>query len=77
MINECSIIKEALLHEPITQTKDAAYNYARVFCRFASLALEFKDGGSDGNGDRVLHCWKVFLLHFHASGQTKYAWEAL
>ena len=77
VINECSITKEALLHEPITPTKDAAYNYAHVFCHFASLALEFKDGGSSGNGDRVLHCWKVFLLHFHVSGRMKYAWEAL
>lgn len=30
-----------------------------------------------GDADRVLRCWRVFLLHFRASGRTKYALEAL
>jgi hypothetical protein len=77
VINKLSITKEALLHEPIAKTKDAVYNYARVFCHYASLALEFNDGCDEGDGDRMECCWKVFQLHFHASGRTKYAWEAL
>lgn len=64
VIYMCSIIEEALLHKPVAQTKD---NYARVFCHLASLALEFKDGGSEGDGDSVQCCWKVLLLHFIAS----------
>ena len=77
VINMCSITEEALLHKPIAPTKDAAYNYAHVFCHLASLALEFKDAWSEGDGNRVLRCWKVFLLHFYSSGRTKYSWEAL
>ena len=77
VVNKCSIIGDALLQKPVEQTKDAAYNYAMVFCHFASLALEFRDAWSEGDGERVLRCWKVFLLHFRSSGRTKYAWEAL
>ena len=77
VVNQCSIIGEALLQQPIVQPNDAAYAYARVFCHFASLSLEFKDAWSEGDGERILCCWRVFLLHFRSSGQTKYAWEAL
>ena len=77
VVNECSIIGDALLKKPVAETKDAVYNYAHVFCHFASLSLEFKDAWCEGDGDRIVRCWKVFLLHFRASGQTKYSWEAL
>ena len=38
VVNQCSIIGEALLQQPIVQPNDAAYAYARVFCHFASLS---------------------------------------
>ncbi len=43
---------------------DAVYDYARVFSHFGSLALEFKDAWQEGDGERTIRCWKVFLLHF-------------
>ena len=42
-----------------------------------SLALEFMDEWSEGNGNCNYRCWKIMMLHFHSSGCTKYAWEAL
>ena len=78
VISRFSIIKDAVLGCKIYGTKDDAYDYARVFCHFASLALEFKNGWEEGDGDRVIRCWKFFLLHFRAySTRSKYAWEAL
>jgi hypothetical protein len=40
--------------------------------------MNFIDSISEGDGDRILMCWKFLLLHFHADkGSTKYALEAL
>lgn len=38
--------------------------------------MEFRDAWAEGDGDRVLRCWKLFLPHFRAAGCTKYALEA-
>ena len=32
---------------------------------------------SEGDRERITHCWGVFLLHFYAAQRTKYALEAL
>ena len=53
------------------------YDYERVLCHFAALVSEFTDAWSEGDGERVLQCWKIFMLHFHAERKTKYALEAL
>ena len=53
------------------------YNYARQLCHFSSLAMEFTDAWSEGDGERVIRCWKFFLPHFFANGRTKYALQAL
>ena len=56
---------------------DGKYNYARVLCHYGSLVMEFRDGWAEGDGERVLRCWKLFLPHFKAAGRTKYSLEAL
>ena len=58
-------------------TDDTAYNYARVLCHYGSLVMEFRDAWAEGDGDRVLSCWKLFMPHFRTSGSNKYALEAL
>ena len=58
-------------------TNDTVYNYARVLCHYGSLVVEFRDAWAEGDGERVLRCWKLFLPHFHTSGSRKYALEAL
>ena len=73
----CSLIEEPFLGKKIADTGDGVYNYARVLCHFASLALEFLDSWAEEDGERILRCWKVFLLHFYVVGRTKYSWEAL
>ena len=39
--------------------------------------MEFTDAWAEGDGECVIRCWKLFLLHFHASNGIKYALEAL
>ena len=50
--------------------------YARETLSLGLLFLEFKDAVKEGDGTRVLRCWKYFLLLFHASGHTNYCLEA-
>ena len=47
------------------------------FCHFASLVPLFHDAWKEGDGPRIIAYWKIFMLHFHASRETKYALEAL
>lgn len=58
-------------------TADGIYNYARVLCHFGSLCMEFRDAWAERDGERVIHCWKLFLPHFKFAGRHKYALEAL
>ena len=77
VVEDCELQSEPLLFKNKPKTKDGIYNYGRVFCHHASLALEFKDAWAEGDGERVWRCWKLFMLHFQANGRRKYAWEAL
>ena len=72
-----SIVTKAIVGEPFEETKDGIHNYAKVLCHYAALVTEFTDAWSEGDGLRVLRCWKIFMLHFHADRRTKYALEAL
>lgn len=74
VVNKYSINGEALLNQKVQDHHDNIY--ARVFCHFGSLALEFTDAWREGDGERIVRCWGVFLLHFHAAKRTKYALEA-
>ena len=40
------------------------------------LLLEFRDAVHEGDGVRLLRCWRMLLLYFTFSGHTKYALEA-
>ncbi len=42
------------------------------------MFTEFLDAVAEGDGDRNLRCWKMFILHFKKdTGSNKYAIEAL
>lgn len=58
---------------------DDMYHYQCNFMEHGLLYMNFIDGISEGDGDRILRCWKFLLLHFYADGgsSTKYALEAL
>ena len=77
VVAKYSIVGDSILFQPVAETGDMVYNYAKALCHYGSLALEFVDAWEEGDGDRVCRCWKLFLLHFYASGRTKYSWEAL
>ena len=62
-----------------SQYRDDMYNYNVCLARYGLLMFEFFDAVREGDGERILRCWKFLLLHFKADegGSTKYALEAL
>ena len=77
VVENCTIIGDAILGSNMEESGDKKYDYARTFCHYAALALEFYDAWHEGDGIRILRCWRLFLPHFYESGRTKYSLEAL
>ena len=70
------------LPDPSDQTsesKDDVFDYHCGFTNMALLFRNFRDAIREGDGDRIIKCIEIFLLHFKqdGSGSTKYALEAL
>ena len=62
----------------ILQSKqDCVLEYAKEFLSLGLLHAEFADAIKEGDGGRVLQCWKFFLLFFKASKRKNYSIEAL
>ena len=55
---------------------DTINEYAMEVISLGLLLLEFNDSVREGDGDRILRCWRYFLLLFKASNKTNYAIEA-
>lgn len=63
---------------PEPSKRDDVYNYNCCLLSYSLLFTEFLDAVAEGDGDRNLRCWKMFLPPFkNDSGSTKYAAEAL
>ena len=63
--------------EYVLTDDDSISSYAIQLLRIGCLYMEFADAIREGDGQRVLRCWRYFLLVFHASCSTNYACEAV
>ena len=54
---------------------DRIFQYSVQLLRLGLLYREFADGIREGDGNRVLRCWKYMLPIFSASGSKNYACE--
>ena len=77
IVERLTLVDSSFLSGEIHDKGDTVYNYARILCHYGSLAMEFRDAWAEGDGNRVLRCWKLFMPHFLASGCTKYSLQAL
>ena len=77
VVRKFTIISQAFLGNPVDSSHDEVHNYARVLCHFASIVCLFVDAWKEGDGERVIQCWKLCMLHYHSERRTKYALEAL
>lgn len=58
-------------------SEDYVYNYACVCLSFGMLIQNFNDAVREGDGLRILRCWKFLLLSYKANKHHKYAFPAL
>ncbi|XP_028390741.1 uncharacterized protein LOC114515642 [Dendronephthya gigantea] len=63
----------------IDNNDDDMYNYQCSLLEYLMLLKNFQDGVSEGDGARILRCWKIFLLYLKADGPSsrKYCLEGL
>ena len=54
---------------------DGVFYYAQEVLTYGLLYAEFEDAIREGDGPRVIRCWRFFLPIFKASNRTKYALE--
>lgn len=61
------------------EDRDDMLSYQKALLEYGMLILNFWDAISEGDGDRVIRCWKFFLLYLKHQGgaANKYALEAL
>ena len=62
-------------HEILTYD-DKITGYATELLTLGLLYVEFTDAIHEGDGDRILRCWRFMLLLFRISGRTNYSIEA-
>ena len=77
VVDGLSLVESAFTSGKSADTNDNVYNYTRVLCHYGALVTEFRDAWEEGDGERVVRCWRLCMPHFKASGCTKYAIEAL
>ena len=79
VVEQCTLVDAAFSSTcgKITDNGDGVYNYTRVLCHFGALIMEIRDAWGEGDGERMVRCWKLLLPHFKAAGHTKYALQAL
>lgn len=77
VVSRCTLIDSTFTHETAPNREDGVYNYAQVLCHYGPLVMELIDAWHEGDGERVIRCWKLFLPHFKVTGCTKSSLEAL
>lgn len=88
--NERQKLMDSILSSIIDKFVDIKYNsphasangdqvmmYTKQMFSIGCLYLEFADAIKEGDGDRVLRCWRYFLIIFHNSNRKNYAKEAV
>ena len=56
---------------------DGVFNYASAVLNDGLLLMELRDAIHEGDGPRIIRCWKFMLLHWKHAGHTKYAYEEI
>ena len=61
VVEKWTIIGDAIMGKKVEESGDQKY---------ASLALKFNNAWREGDGIRIIRCWRLFLPHFYESGRT-------
>ena len=63
------------LHEP--EKEDHVFNYACVRLSLGMFLRNFNDAVQEGDGERIIRCWKFLLLIYKSLNHHKYALASL
>ena len=71
-------VKMSMVHDKDKKCDevDGVYEYACETLGLGLLLLEFNDSIREGDGDRILRCWRYFMVLFKATSHKNYAIEA-
>lgn len=61
---------------PTKKEDDHVRAYAKELLSLGLLLMEFRDGIREGDGDRIIRCWRFFLPLFKVSDRTNYSVDA-
>ena len=64
------------VRESPSNNEDKVLAYSKLLMSLGMIYLEYCDGIKEGDGMRVLRCWRYMLLIFKATGRTNYSIEA-
>ena len=64
-------------HTDVHKSTDHVHEYGKQLLSLGCFYLEYSDAIREGDGDRVLRCWKYLLPIFKSSGRKNYSIEAL
>ncbi len=56
---------------------DGVFDYASALLNDGLLLLEFRDAIREGDGNRILRCWRAMTLYFRYAGHINYLSEAV
>ncbi len=56
-----------------SSSSDDIFNYCTARLNIGLLIRNADDAVKEGDGDRIMRCWKMFLLYYKAYGHHKYA----
>ena len=71
--NTCSLRGDS---NDASQKDDNVQEYARELLTLGLIYNEFSDGIREGDGERVIRCWKFLMLIFKAAQRKNYCCEA-
>ena len=77
----CTLLVHEFVEIHISQasslsTEDSIRGYASKALALGLLYTEFVDATREGDGSRIIRCWKYLLVLFRENGRTNYALEA-
>ena len=64
-------------NEDVKVHRDKVYDYGKQLLSLGCFYLEYADAIKEGDGHRILRCWKYLLPIFKSSGHTNYSIEAM
>ena len=69
----------SLIPSTVAKVKDDVRNYQLALLEYGMLFLNFSDAISEADGQRILRCWKFFLMFLKVDGahSREYALEGL